>query len=151
GTIGKQASANNLIGLLRPYKPVSVGSTLSSAAEQDFTYSGVALKPYNPVQITGSRDISGNLTITWIRRSRLAPGWQDYVDSPLNEASEAYEIDIMNGSSVARTLTGLASPTAGYTAAQQTTDFGSPQSSVTVNVYQLSAIVGRGYAGNASV
>jgi hypothetical protein len=42
---------------------------------------------------------------------------------------------------------GLTAPTASYTATQQVTDFGSAQSSVTVNVYQLSAAVGRGYAG----
>ena len=32
-----------------------------------------------------------------------------------------------------------------YTAAQQTTDFGSPQSSINVKVYQISSTVGRGF------
>ncbi len=151
GSIGKQTMANNMIGLLRQYKPVNLSVRRSSAAaEQDFTYTGVALKPYSPVHITGTRDGSNNLTINWFRRTRLNGSWQDAVDVPLNEVSEAYEIDIMNGSNVARTINGLSSPTASYTAAQQTTDFGSPQSSVTVHIYQLSAIVGRGYAGNAA-
>ncbi|MDE3060247.1 MAG: glycoside hydrolase TIM-barrel-like domain-containing protein, partial [Pseudomonadota bacterium] len=151
GNVGKQASANNLIGLPREYKPVTFGSTLSLASEQDFTYGGIALKPYSPAHISGARDGSSNLTVDWVRRARLGGSWQDYVDVPLNEASEAYEVDIMNGGAVVRTINSLASPTASYTAAQQTTDFGSPQASITVNVYQLSAAVGRGYAGNASV
>jgi hypothetical protein len=45
------------------------------------------------------------------------------------------------------TIIGLTTTTTIYTAAQQVTDFGSPQSSVLVNVYQLSAVLGRGYVG----
>jgi hypothetical protein len=46
---------------------------------------------------------------------------------------------------VVRTITGLSTPTATYTSAQQTTDFGSPQAEVFVRVYQVSATVGRGH------
>ncbi|MDE3016918.1 MAG: hypothetical protein KGI29_08395, partial [Pseudomonadota bacterium] len=132
-------------------KPVTFNASVSSTTEQDFIYTGVALKPYSPVHITGTRDGGGNLTIGWVRRTRLGGEWQDGVDVPLNEASEAYEIDIMNGGSVARTINGITSPTAGYSAADQTTDFGGPQPSVTLNIYQLSGIIGRGYAGNATI
>ena len=103
------------------------------------------------MQIAGTRDGSGNLTINWLRRTRIGGDWRDGVDVPLSEESERYEVDIMSGVTVKRTITGLTTPTASYTAAQQVTDFGSAQSSVTVNVYQLSAKVGRGYAGNANV
>jgi len=151
GTIAKQTMANSLIGKLRQYKPVTFGSSLTSAVEQDFTYTAVSLKPYSPVQINGSRDGSGNLTINWFRRTRVDGNWEDNVDVPLNETSEAYEIDIMNGSAVARTITGLANSTASYTAAQQIADFGSVQSSIVLNIYQLSSVVGRGYPGNATV
>jgi len=51
---------------------------------------------------------------------------------------------------VKRTLT-TTSPTVTYSAAQQVTDFGAAQSSVTVRVYQLSAVVGRGYPAVASI
>jgi len=149
--LGKLSMPSNLINLLRPYKPVTYGSTLTASTEQDFTYTAVALKPYSPVQITGLRDGSSNLTISWFRRTRLGGDWQDSVDVPLSETSEAYQVDIMNGSTVVRTLTGLTSPIASYTAAQQVTDFGSTQSSVSINVYQMSGIVGRGYAGVAAV
>ncbi len=37
-------------------------------------------------------------------------------------------------------------PNAIYTAAEQTVDFGAPQTAVTVRVYQLSATYGRGAA-----
>jgi len=151
GTVAKQSMAGSLIGKLRQYKPVTFGSSLTSAIEQDFTYNAVCLKPYSPVQISGARDMSGNLTINWFRRTHVDGNWEDNVDVPLNETSEAYEIDVMNGGVVVRAITGLLSPTASYSAAQQITDFGSPQSTVSVNVYQLSGVVGRGYAGVAVV
>ncbi|MET0155564.1 MAG: hypothetical protein ABW189_05615 [Rickettsiales bacterium] len=80
------------------------------------------------MHLAGERDGSGNLTITWIRRTRIGGEWADGADAPLSEETEAYEIDIMDG-------------------ADQTADFGSPQASVDVVVYQLSALVGRGRRG----
>jgi hypothetical protein len=64
--------------------------------------------------------------------------------------TESYEIDVMNGSTVVRTLTATTNSKQ-YTAAQQTTDFGSPQASITLNLYQISARVGRGYARSATL
>lgn len=47
----------------------------------------------------------------------------------------------------ARTLTPITTTTTSYSAANQTTDYGSTQATVYVAVYQLSARVGRGYPG----
>lgn len=138
-------------GLLRHYKAVTIGDTLANSDETAFAYTGITLRPYSPVHIEGARDGGNNLTITWVRRTRISGEWRDGVDVPLGEENERYEVDIMNGATVVRTITGLTSPTASYTAAEQTTDFGSPQSSVAVKVYQLSTIFGRGVPGEATV
>lgn len=135
----------NGFGLLRYYKPVTVGDTLANTTEATFTYTGNTFKPLSPVHIAGSRDGSGNLTITWVRRTRIDGDWRNGVNVPLGEESESYEVDIMDGSNVVRTIL-ASSETASYTAAQQIADFGSIQSSVTVKVYQMSAVIGRGYA-----
>ena len=150
-TLQEQSMAGSTYGISKFYKPVSIGNTLANTSPQSFTYTAIALKPYSPAQIAGTRDGSGNLTLTWLRRTRIGGDWRDAVDVPLSEDSEKYEIDIMSGGTVKRTITGLTSPTASYTAAQQVTDFGSAQSAITVNVYQISARVGRGYAGNVTV
>jgi hypothetical protein len=144
------AIANNLIGRQLFYKAVSVGNSLGNTDEVAFTYTGRSLKPFAPVHVTGVRDGSGNLTISWVRRSRVDAEWRDGVDIPLGEESERYEVEIMDGSTVVRTVA-TTTPTASYSAADQTTDFGSPQSSVSVKVYQLSAVVGRGHAASASI
>jgi hypothetical protein len=65
-------------------------------------------------------------------------------DIPLGEENERYELDILDGGDVVRTIE-VTSPTASYTAAEQTTDFGSVQSNVDIKIYQLSAVVGQGY------
>ena len=72
---------------------------------------------------------------------------------PLVEASEAYEVEIRNAGDTAtlRTITGLSSPSASYTAAQQVTDFGATQASLNLRIFKISATVGRGIAGRATV
>lgn len=142
------------IGIYKNYKGVSYGQSLADAAAQSFMLEGNTLKPYAPVQLGGGRNASGDVTINWVRRSRIAGSWRDLVDVPLGEDSEEYAVDIMAGdspSTVVRTISGITSQTTTYTAAQQTTDFGSPQSTVYFNVYQISSLMGRGFAGSGSV
>jgi hypothetical protein len=132
------------------YAPVSVGTALENTETDTFTNTGVSLKPLSPVQIRATRNAAGDIVLAWVRRARTNAEWNDYVDVPLDEDSESYSVDILNGSTVMRTVT-ASTATITYTAAQQTTDFGSPQASVSVAVYQVSALAGRGYAGTATV
>lgn len=133
---------------LKYYKAATFGSFLDEAESQSVTNTGVSLKPFSPTNVAGSRDGSNNLTITWKRRSRyIAPTFRDL---PLFEESESYEVDVMSGSTVLRTIS-VTAQTASYTAAQQTADGLTPGNPVTVRVYQLSAIVGRGYQREATI
>lgn len=132
-----------LIGVPRYYRGITTGEDIESDTTLALTYAGVNLECLSPVHASGVR-ASGDLTITWKRRTRIGGAWRDGVDATLGEATEAYEIDVMSGSTVKRTITAT-SQTATYTSAQQTTDFGSAQSSITVRIYQMSAAVGRGY------
>lgn len=131
-----------VINTERDYKAVTYGNFLDDASNMPKTNNGVSEKPFSPVLVKGSRDGSLNLTITWNRRSRQI-GSALWV-LPVMEETESYEVDIMNGATVVRTIS-ITSETASYTAAQQVTDFGSTQASITVRVYQLSASLGRGY------
>jgi hypothetical protein len=107
-----------------------------------FAFRGIGLRPLSPVQVRAQFS-SGDLAITWIRRTRIGGDSWEQTEVPIGEDSEAYEIDVMSGSTVVRTLT-PASPSITYAAAQQTADFGSPQPSYTLRIYQLSPIYGRG-------
>lgn len=132
------------------YKGVSVGAALADTTAQNFTYTGLNLKPFSPVHVRGARAGNNDLTVTWVRRTRGAGDWLDGADVPLAEEAELYEVDILDSGAVVRTLSATV-PTVTYTASQQTTDFGSAQSSVDVAVYQLSATVGRGTPASATL
>jgi hypothetical protein len=141
------------IGLARVYKGVTSKTSLPDAEVQGFVNTAMGLECYAPVQIGGGRNADGDVTINWVRRSRIGGEWRDYVDVPLGEVSEAYLLEIWDSdyTVLKRTITGLTSPTATYTATDQTTDFGSPQSTVYLKVYQVSATVGPGIPGIGSV
>ncbi|MFM7009472.1 MAG: phage tail protein, partial [Betaproteobacteria bacterium] len=140
------------LGVLRYYKGVTFGRPISSAISKAFTNMGASLKPLSLWDLRAARDGSDNITFTWQRRSRLSTRTVGSlpISIPLGEASEAYEIDIMDGGDVVRTISATAT-TVAYSATDQATDFGSPQSSVTVKAYQLSETVGRGYELEATV
>lgn len=138
-------------GAERHYKPVTIGATLDATTPKAFTGDAEALKPFSPVLLAGARNTGGDLSLTWVRRTRLGGEWLDYADVPLNEETEAYEVDILDAGAVVRTLTGLTTPAASYTAAEQTTDLGAPSAAIDVQVYQLSARVGRGRPGVATL
>ena len=128
------------------FGPAPLPSTASSFKTVSNTLQTVALKPFAPVHLRGKRDPAGDLSISWIRRTRKNGTWADGTDVPLSEAVEAYELEIVSAGSVIRTASGLATPFFTYTAADQVADFGSLQPVVTVRVFQLSEVAGRGIA-----
>jgi hypothetical protein len=145
------------IGVLWYYRGVTNNGNIAAANGVDLTLAGNDLKPYTVVNISGSQDGSNNWTMAWTRRTRFGGSYgtgaftlADGMNGPLNEQTEAYQVDIMSGGTVKRTIS-TTIPTAVYTAAQQTTDFGSTQSSLTVNIYQMSAAVGRGFKATGTL
>ena len=125
------------ISLPRLYKAVSGGNSISGTPSESFTNTGIALRPFSPVEIGGGRDASGNLTITWVRRSRYRGDGMLDVEPPIGEESEFYLVTIYSSNTyttVKRTLGVDAATTASYTAAWQVEDFGSTQSVVYLGV-----------------
>ena len=111
---------------------------------QQFTFTGRGRDTYSPVHVRGRFDVADNLTISWIRRTRIdGDNWGYTVEVPLSETSEMYEVDILNEGSVVRTFSS-STPSIIYTAAEQATDFGSVQNEYDLRVYQLSPTQGRG-------
>lgn len=132
----------------RQYKGISVDQDPAALTAQDFTNTGERKRPRSGVNPLGTR-LSGDLTITWTPRTRI-PYTGLAAGVPLGEAFESYEVDIMNGSTVVRTITS-STPSVSYTSAEQTADFGSPQASVSCRIYQMSETRGRGRVRSAVV
>jgi hypothetical protein len=128
----------------RYWRAVTVDQSIDDVTSQEFAYRGVNLKPLSAVH--GLAALATNdWVFTWDKRTRLQGSlWKTGVALPLGEASESWQIDIMDGATVVRTLTATAE-TVTYTSAQQVADWGSNQTAITANVYMISADVGRGY------
>ncbi|MFA5958139.1 phage tail protein [Hyphomicrobium sp.] len=107
-----------------------------------FAYQGLGLRPLSPVRVKATR-ASGNIVMSWVRRTRTGGDNWELPDVPLGEESESYEVDILDGADVKRTLQS-SSPTASYSSGDQIADFGSVQSAVSVKIYQTNVVFGRG-------
>jgi hypothetical protein len=121
----------------------------SAALAIEATPMATALRPLSPVHVRAARD-GGGVHFSWIRRTRIDGDSWEAQDVPLSEQFEKYQIDILSGTTVLRTLDALA-PTALYAAADEIADFGSPQSALSVRIAQVSATVGRGVAADTVV
>lgn len=152
-TLRRYVGENDNIGNIQYYKGVSIGSIIEQVPAITETLTANSLKPWSPADVRGSRDGSNNLTITWERRTRYSGPLLDGLDTvPLNEESEAYEVDILDtNGDVVRTIDSLSSETATYSAANQTSDGFTPGDSIDVIVYQLSSLVGRGFGAEATI
>ena len=141
------------------WKLVPSGRFLDSTPADSFAYRGYDLMPYAPVN--AERSFTGSdLMLTWIRRTRLGGLLVDGTDTaPLGEESEGYEVYLLDTPDLAgfsptdpatyrRAFLALTSPTLTYTAAQMVTDgFDITTDTIHAVIYQLSAVVGRGFPG----
>ena len=115
-----------------------------------FTPAGRGLVPFAPVHVAQpwrAARSPGDLTIRWTRRSRalVADAWEQ-VEVPLAEDLESYDVQILDGAAVKRTLTSSTTSVL-YTVAQQTADWGAPLGpgqTLAIRIYQLSNRLGRG-------
>ncbi|MGE3916472.1 MAG: glycoside hydrolase TIM-barrel-like domain-containing protein, partial [Hyphomicrobiaceae bacterium] len=125
------------------YGPATLDIGHLSFQSTSHAFRGVGLRPLSPVHIRGRRTAAGDLVVTWTRRTRIGGDSWASVEVPLGEEVEAYEVDILSGTSIVRTLVS-GTTTVSYSAAEQSADFGAPQASVMVSIAQTSPAFGRG-------
>ena len=111
--------------------------------ELQHTFRGVGLRPLSPVHVGGRRLGTGDLVLSWIRRTRIGGDSWEVNEVPLAEDTERYEVDILDGETVKRTLIATV-PTITYSKDDQIADFGKLPAAITVRVYQMSNVWGRG-------
>jgi|GEM_PF-1103853 len=132
------------IGLLRIYKAITFGRSVVDTTPYSFINTAVGKKPLSPVHVQGICNPTGDLTLTWIPRTRLQGAWRDGVDATKDPEIKSYEIDIVKEQVVIRTLTSMTEEII-YTAEQQIADFGNLQKSITLKLYAIGHTVGRGF------
>ena len=123
------------------YLPLSLDRPFNTAQQVSAVSAGVAKIPHAVKHVKGYRDAAGELVIEWIPRARFGHEWSNLITTELTD-KDVFEIDVLNGSTVVRTITSVAGThNVTYTAAQQTTDFGSTQATVDVKIYQQGNLI----------
>ncbi|MGC0372127.1 MAG: hypothetical protein DGJ47_000832, partial [Rickettsiaceae bacterium] len=138
----------SFIDHLMSFKAVSSGSNLASSNKITAKCTAENLKPLSPVHLKANKVIKDNAktpndpdifyTLTWIRRGRYNAGWRSNIEAPLGEETELYHLEIKrHGKIIAKFET--SKPEKIFKLKQSISD------DLTVTIYQVSAIVGRGY------
>lgn len=129
-------------------KPVSDETYVA----RSFAPEGIGLRPFAPVHVEQpwrKARVPGDFAIHWTRRDRsLAADSWNAAEVSMSEATETYEVDILDGSVVKRSLT-TTTTSAVYTEAEQIADWGTPLgpgNSLTVRITQLGQLFGAGAA-----
>jgi len=105
-------------------------------------FDGVGLRPFSPAQLRAEPVGSGDLNISWMRRTRLdGDSWDGEV--PLGETQEAYQLRIEKSGTLLRGATTQA-PAWTYPAALQSADGATGQ--ITISAAQVSERFGAGPA-----
>jgi hypothetical protein len=130
-------------------KAVGPGENAAALPAQLVVPRGAALRPLSPATVMIAVTPGGDRTVTWRRRSRAGYAWSDGTDAPLAEESECYHVTVRSSGSVVREVD-VTTPAWTYAATDLAAD-GGVASSLTVDVAQVSAVVGRGLATSVSL
>lgn len=119
--------------------------------------SGNPLREYAPSNVTAFYNASGDIEISWNRRTRLTGEWRDYVDAYIASDSkpENYTVEIYDDNSspqLLRTISSISTTETTYTAAQRASDSGSPlPTSLRIKVWQVDEVIGQGYVKEVTI
>jgi len=134
------------VGLSLNWRFGPVGYDFSSTyyAQQSVTGGVRAQLPLSPVHLRAARLPSGDVYLSWVRRSRIdADNWLSE-DVPLGEAYERYRIEILDMDGVVRRSASAISPAWTYGHAEMIADFGIGAPVFDLRLSQFSASVGAG-------
>lgn len=87
----------------RLFKAVTFGNDLSSTGPQGITFAANRLRPSPASQVGGGRNNSLDIILNWTRSVRGPSEWRDFLDLPLDEPVESYELDWYGGATTAMT------------------------------------------------
>jgi hypothetical protein len=150
GAVEALTTTPTQLGVSWPLRAVTLGASLDVGTEQTHVVQAESLKPYSPVHLAARRMAGSTIRLQWVRRARIDGAWRSGVDIPLMEQREEYDVRIMSGSTVKRQWRTI-QPWVDYSLAEQTADFGGAQTSISLQVAQVSALVGLGRVASANV
>lgn len=134
--------ASNALGLARHFRigPARRGYDDPSYVYETHAFDGNGLRPYKPVHLKAV-DNNGDVSVEWIRRTRIGGDSWVAAEVPVSEESEAYVVKIYSGAAVVREET-VGSSAWVYDETSRNQD--GIGSQFEISVAQISAIYGAG-------
>lgn len=146
---GNPAQLDIGIGALGLDHDLLVGPARKPYSDASYTYtvqkfSGVGLRPFSPVHLRAVKHQTGDVALSWVRRTRTGGDVWSGVDVPLGEEQEQYLVRILQGGEVKRHAI-VNAPAFTYSDAMQISD--GVSGIVEYWVAQISASYGAGLFG----
>lgn len=136
--VGKKDMGVGKIGDLEYYKAITFGLSDTDQPSSINNFTAEAHRPLSVANVQITLDpLTNTFEADWQRRTRIGGSNINGQDVPLGETSEAYVVRVMDGSTPIR-IVQTYSPAFEYTSYEQIEDFGSEQTSITIEVEQLS-------------
>ena len=150
GAVGQIPLTSAQRQIARHYR---IGPARRPVDDPSYTYlveavDGNGLRPYAPAFLQIEADGSGDLSASWIRRTRIDGDNWELADVPLGEAVEAYRVRVVRGTTVLREET-VTAPAWTYLLADQIADGAMPGD--VVDVAQISDRFGPGLAAQVAL
>lgn len=138
------------LGLERTYRvgPASRPASDPIYAQESHAFAGNGLRPYAPVHLRAIPQVSGDIEISWIRRTRVGGDNWGVTDVPLGEEVEAYVVEIYSGGALLRREE-LKEARWTYAASDQSDD--GVNGVIEIHVAQVSALYGPGHAARTQI
>jgi hypothetical protein len=132
---------------------IRYGSSSLPISDENFTtesisYNGTGLRPFSPAHLRQNTTESGNIVLTWIRRSRELGDFWAANEVPLSETVEEYNVSIWQSDVHIRSAT-VNQPRFVYTLAEQAAD--GVMGNLSFSVSQCSEIFGLGPATRVNI
>jgi len=91
-------------GLSRHYRigPAARSYDDPSYVHMQAAFQGIGLRPYAPCHLKALGDVGADITVSWVRRTRIDGDSWESVEVPLGETGESYLVRVMDGVTVLR-------------------------------------------------
>ncbi len=131
-------------GILRFYRMglADLGPSSPDINLQTHAFRGNGLRPYSVAHLFGTTLPTGDITLNWVRRTRIDGDTWDAFDAPLAEERELYEVVVRNEANAVLRRTTTPSAAYVYSMADQVVD--GAVLPLSVSVAQISAAYGAG-------
>lgn len=143
--INRVTHSQQALNIAARYRALSLNDDPDDVEDIWFTNTGNSLRPYAPYVWRAERTEDGSINLEWLPRVRQNGGMINGQETVIDQPFERYEIDVVKDGVVVRTQAFDTVREWAYDAATISADTGGDGDNLTIRLYQMGQIVGRGF------